>query len=384
MRRLLAAAGALVVSTAVAGCADVPPGEPTGALAVVVGARSNMPPVDLDGVAGQVLGNAVDTQARVSFVVADGAPFVLATTQLETVGEDSAAWQASEAENLQQLRNSIASAAARSPEADLLAALGMAAGEIASAPGKRVVLVADSGLSTAGPLDFRRPGLLDADPGDVVASLQAAGSLPDLRGVHLVFQGLGDTAAPQPALSGVTRDQLVELWTAIGLAAGALDVNVERSPLEGEPAPGFPPVSVVSPGGGLTCTANTVVLGGGDVSFQADTAAFQDAAAAAAKLQPIADRMQAAGVTATLTGTTADVGDEEGQRQLSEQRAQAVADLLGGLGVPAERMTVVGLGSDFPGYVQDRDGSGTLDPAAAAQNRKVTIELVGAGPAVCA
>lgn len=383
-RRLLAVAGAVLVTAAMTGCTEVPPSEPTGGLAVVVGARGNMPPVDLGGVAGQVLGNAADMQSRVSFVVADGAPFVHATTQLETAGEDSTAWRASEAENLEQLRSSIASAAARTPEADLLAAVGTAAGEISSAPGKRVVLVVDSGLSTAGPLDFRQPGLLDADPQDVVASLQAAGALPDLGGVHLVFQGLGYTAAPQPALGGVTRERLVELWTAIGLAAGALDVNVDRSPSSGEPPAGLPLVSPVSPGSGVTCTANTVVLGGGDVAFQADTAAFQDAAAAAEKLQPLAGRMQGSGVTATLVGTTADVGDDDGQRQLSRQRAQAVADLLGGLGVPAERMTVIGLGSDFPGYVQDRDVNGTLLPAAAAQNRKVTIELVGAGPEVCA
>jgi outer membrane protein OmpA-like peptidoglycan-associated protein len=63
--------------------------------------------------------------------------------------------------------------------------------------------------------------------------------------------------------------------------------------------------------------------------------------------------------------------------RLSEQRAQAVAALLAGLGVPADRLTVVGRGSDFPGYVVDHDGSGHLLPAAAALNRKVMIELAG-------
>ncbi|MGY2084393.1 OmpA family protein [Blastococcus sp. SYSU DS0539] len=369
-RRLLAVAGTLAVASTLLGCTATPPADPSGGLAVVVGAHSNMPAATVGGVAAQVLTNAVATRAAVSYVVADGAPFVVGDARPADAGRES-------------LDEQLTSAAAKTPETDLLTALGLAVGEIAAADGRRTILVVDSGLSTIGALDFRQRGLLDADPADVVASLQAAGALPDLGGVHVVFQGLGDTAAPQPSLGEPVRRQLADLWTAVALASGALDVSVERTPLEGEPVPGLPPVSPVGPGGGMTCTQNTVVLDGGAVAFQADTAAFQDAAAAAAKLQPIADRMRAAGVTATLTGTTADVGDAEGQQRLSRQRAQAVADLLGSLGVPADRMTVVGLGSDFPGYVQDRDGNGTLSPAAAAQNRKVTIELVGAGPAVC-
>ncbi|MGY1987745.1 OmpA family protein [Blastococcus sp. SYSU DS0669] len=371
-RRLPAVAGSLAVAWTLIGCTATPPADPSGGLAVVVGAHSNMPPAAaVDGVAEQVLTNAVRTRAEMSVVVADGAPFVVEDAR--STGADR-----------ESLDQHLTSAAARTPETDLLAALGLAAAEISAADGRRTVLVVDSGLSTTGALDFRQRGLLDADPADVVASLQAAGALPDLSGVHVVFQGLGDTAAPQPPLGEAVRRQLADLWTAVALAAGALDVTVERTPLEGEPVAGLPPVSLIGPGGGVTCTQNTVVLDGGAVAFQADTAAFQDAAAAAAKLQPVADRMRAAGVTATLTGTTADVGDDDGQRRLSQQRAQAVADLLGDLGVPAERMTVLGLGSDFPGYVQDRDGNGTLLPAAAAQNRRVTIELVGAGPAVCA
>ncbi|HEX2073844.1 MAG TPA: OmpA family protein [Geodermatophilus sp.] len=376
LRRLLAVAGSVALAASVAGCTDPAPGDPTGGLAVVLGAHVNMPPAAVEGVAGQVLANAVDTQALVSLVVADGAPFVLESRQLETAGDDGDAWRASEQANRRALGEVISSAAARSPETDLLGALRLAAAEIAAAPGRHTILVVDSGLSTTGALDFRQPGLLDADPADLVASLQAAGALPDLGGAHVVFQGLGDTAAPQPEL-GAAREQLIDLWTAVVLAAGAVEVNVERTPLQGEPAADLPPVSVVGPGGGLTCTANTVVLDGGDVAFAADTAVFKDPAAATATLQPIADHMRGDGVTATLTGTTADVGDAEGQRRLSRERAQAVADLLRDLGVPADRMTVVGLGSEFPGYVQDHDGQGHLSPAAAALNRKVIIELSG-------
>jgi outer membrane protein OmpA-like peptidoglycan-associated protein len=59
-------------------------------------------------------------------------------------------------------------------------------------------------------------------------------------------------------------------------------------------------------------------------------------------------------------------------------------DLLVSLGVPADRMKAVGLGSDFPGYTEDHDAEGALIPESAAANRKVIIELIGAaGEVTC-
>jgi outer membrane protein OmpA-like peptidoglycan-associated protein len=146
-------------------------------------------------------------------------------------------------------------------------------------------------------------------------------------------------------------------------------------------------VSVVGPGSGsaagMTCSRNTVTLSGGDVAFQPDSAVFRDPAAASTTLRPLAQRLRGTGVTATLTGTTADVGDADGQRRLSRERAEAVAGLLRDLGVPADRLTVVGLGSDFPGHVEEHDEGGNLLPAAAALNRKVVIQVSGRTATVC-
>src|SRR5947209_17878216 len=106
--------------------------------------------------------------------------------------------------------------------------------------------------------------------------------------------------------------------------------------------------------------------------LQTDSAEFLDPAAAEKVLAPIADQVAADSLTVTLTGTTADYGIEKGQKKLSKERAQAVADELVQHGVaPAQLLGVQGLGSDFPGYVDDRDDNGVLIPAAAAQNRKV-------------
>jgi outer membrane protein OmpA-like peptidoglycan-associated protein len=228
-------------------------------------------------------------------------------------------------------------------------------------------------LSTVAPLDFTEPGLLDSDPTELATSLAAAGELPDLAGAAVVFQGLGDTADPQPTVGRAQRRNVIAIWTAIAEAAGASEVLVEETPLDGPAAPGLPDVSIVPPGSSVECTPGSVVLTGGDVAFTADSAEFVDPQAARETLRPIAEQMVAGRLTATVTGTTARVGDGGGQQRLSEERAQAVAEELTGLGVPAASLTVVGLGSEFPGYVADHDAAGNLIPAAAAANRKVVI-----------
>ena len=166
-----------------------------------------------------------------------------------------------------------------------------------------------------------------------MTSLEKAGELPDLSGDEVVFQGLGDTAEPQPSLSRAQRTNLIDIWTAIANAAGAASVDVDPSPLSGDSASGLPSVTVVTPPP-TDLTAGTITLTGGDVAFQPDSAAFLDQIAVTDVVRPIAEQLVASGVTATVTGTTARVGDTAGQVELSQRRAQAVKDLLTALGVP--------------------------------------------------
>ncbi len=376
LRRLTVGAGTLALVAGLAGCSDSP--EPTGGLAIVVGAHSNMPAPALTGAASEALETAVVAESQLSMVVADGEPFELGKGALLASDANDQARDQDRERNRQLVRSKLAEAAAKTPEVDLLGALDTAARSISTAVGRHTIVVVDSGLSTVAPLDFTRPGLLDADPAELAAGLGAAGELPDLSGADVVFQGLGDTADPQPAVGRAQRANLIGIWTALAQAAGAADVRIEESPLSGPAAAGLPPVAVAPVSSGVVCSAGTVTLTGGDVAFQADSAVFLDRAAAEATLEPIARQMVSRSLTADLTGTTADVGDPAGQRSLSQQRAQAVADLLAGLGVPADRLSAVGLGSEFPGYVADHDAAGRLVPAAAAANRKVVIELAGA------
>jgi outer membrane protein OmpA-like peptidoglycan-associated protein len=380
-RRLAAAVCSLALAAGLAGCSDTP--EPTGGLAIVVGARSNMPPPSLAGTAVEAREDALISQAFLSVVVADGEPFQMNDAGVLIARDENGVVQKQDRDrNRQAIDAMLAEARAETPETDLLSALDLAARGISSAPGDHTVVVLDSGLSTVDPLDFRTPGLLDADPAELAESLMAAGELPDLTGIDVVFQGLGDTAAPQEKLRRPQRTNLVAIWQAIVLAAGGTP-EVEESPLSGVPDASLPLVSPVGLEDGMACSGDTVILSGGDVAFQPDTADFKEPAAASAVIEPIARQLLSGQVTALLTGTTADVDDKAGQVELSEKRAQAVVDLLVGLGVPKERLSAVGLGSDFDGYVLDYDAAGNLIPEAAALNRKVMVTLEGAAAVSC-
>jgi outer membrane protein OmpA-like peptidoglycan-associated protein len=377
LRRLAAVACSVALAAGLAGCSDS--AEPTGGLAFVVGARSNMPPPSLTGKAVEAREDALVSLAYLSVVVADGAPFQMDGAGVLVARDENAVVQKQDRDrNRQGIDEMLGKARAKTPETDLLAALDLAARSIESSPGDHTLVVVDSGLSSSGTINFLlEPELLDADPTGLATKLRETGALPDLSHTNVVFQGLGDTSMPQQSLGLSQRAKLIGLWVAVAEASGALDVFVEPSSLSGEPSAGLPWVTPVGVSGGVVCTVDTVELDEGDVAFRPESAEFADRDSAIATLKPIAEQMVRDNLSATLTGTTARVGDDAGQEHLSEQRAGAVLGLLVGVGVPAERMAAVGLGSKFPGYIEDHDAGGGLIAEAAAANRKVFIELVG-------
>jgi hypothetical protein len=369
-------ATAVAVAAGLTGCGsgasatpDAMGSEPTGALAVVVGARSNMPPPALAGRSASTVDMAVGQRSRFSLVVADGAPFV-ATAGAPVDEVDRRAVEAA-----------IAGARAQTAESDLLSALHRAAEALAGQPGLRTLVVLDSGLSTAGPLAFTTPGMLDAQPQEVADALRDAQQLPDLAGVRVVFHGLGDTAPPQQPLDPIRRSQLGAIWSAVVSQAGAASVEVEGTPLVGEPASGLPPVATIATGPGYRCEGTTMTLTGGPFAYRPNTDEFIDPAATLNALRPIAEQLRAGRIDSILFGRTANVGDVADQMRFSDERAQAVADLLIELGVPIPLLHVEGQGSSFQGYVTDRDAAGRLDPAAAALNRTTHIQF--SAPVTC-
>ena len=356
-----------------AGCGTASSSGEPGALAVIVGARSNMVAPSLINPVRAEIDTAAELGSPVTVIVPDGAPTASAPVDLATPNDNPLYKQ----DQITQLTTLIDSTRADTPEVDLLAALALASRSVRDATGPRTIIMIDSGLQTSGALRFQDQdgALLNANPGEVVDLLRRTQQLPDLTGIRVVCTGLGDTAAPQQPLPQPARAVLVELWTAIVQAAGGT-AEIKEAPLpstrtlEGLPPVAVVPVAVRSVGPPPAVT----VLRDSTVGFLPDQAVFRDRAAAQAILADYA-REIVNGKRAQLTGTTSSAGTREGRLALSRDRANAVRDLLISLGAPADRIEARGLGSDFPTYVPDRDPQGNLDPLTAAQNRQVIIEL---------
>ena len=386
LRRSSALVASGVAVAALAACGT--PAEaaaPNGAVAFVVGAHANVPPARLSGAAASARDIAVAQQSFYSVVVADGAPFVADSGTLQATGDTTAARQESRDANRGHIDDVVASARARTPETDLLKALQVAADSIRAKPGHRNIVVLDSGLSTTGALDFRAPDVLDAVPQELADALGTAQQLPGLAGMSVHFVGLGETAEPQADLDRVRRSQLVSIWTTIAKTAAASLVEVESSagaaPDTGASAADLPPVTPVVVPPGYSCSGNVMTITGGDLAYQPYSDKFLDPATAEQILRPIAEQVQAGGLTAVFHGMSADIRDRSEQLMLTYLQAQRIADMWLGFGVPVQQLTVVGVGSDFPGHRPERDENGNLDPVVAAANRFITIDF--SGPVTC-
>lgn len=277
------------------------------------------------------------------------------------------------------LLSQIASLRADDPEVDTLEALRLAARSLSAADAAqtKAILVLDTGLSTCGLLNFTN-NLLSADPAAVVQQLKERNGVPELQGITVVWQQLGDVAAPQEPLSPALLQRLEAIWRGVVEAGGGTFVYAGELPLSGEADPALPAVTPV----GLPAEAPIAFdavsadysvpqfLTQEQVRFQPDSAVYADPDAAAEVIRPIADYLNAApDFRLLLVGTTAGDADTAFSRSLSADRAEAVKATLTSMGVDSGRILTLGLGSTDPWHIA---GVGT-DSAAAEQNRKVVL-----------
>ena len=206
----------LVVCTpALVACTSDPPQPcPTAArpgLAVAVGGRANTPAPAVPDRVGELIDQAVTDGTGINVIRVDGDPSIACALAFKS----DAANPVARADDLnrykRQARGILGATRAKEPEANPLQALVLASH--AAGPGGPVVLI-DSGLQTVAPLDFRAPGLLDADPDAVVKALSDSGYLPDLSG-HTVRAGRDrlhghPAAVPRRAAAGQPGTHLGE------------------------------------------------------------------------------------------------------------------------------------------------------------------------------
>lgn len=261
------------------------------------------------------------------------------------------------------------------PEADVLGAIAAAARSLPSLNGSRIVVL-DSMLSTAGPLDFRQ-GLLQSSPEDIVDSLRTQNLLPNLKGAKIVLIGQGNVEPPQEQLSERDRQSLRAIWRAVLTASGASEVSQASDAGATAKVDGLPLVSKVAlqPLRALRVENCETVIGEDQIRFQPDSARFADPSAAKDVIASWASKSKNCSGYISVTGTTSSAGTARGRAMVSEARANAVRTLLiEELGVDKGTVSAKGVGMNFPQFIPDRDRGNNLIPATASKNRSVRIQ----------
>lgn len=374
----------LVAMALAAGCGLLPPDTPqpparpvpgAPATVLVIGRHANATDPSIVAEAAPILRATIEGQGYLALVVSDGAPQVEPGTAVfsRTCENDTACAQQIVGQ-LAGVTAAVGEARPAEPESDLLGALVDAERTLPGNGGSPTIVVADSGLSTAGPLRFQDPGVLAADPTEIADFLVAESALPDLTGITVVFTGLGDTAPPQPEPDQRTRANLRDIWSTIAARAGAQEVRIVDTPIPAPPLPDLPPVAIVpTPDApAFAAGADTIDIPDAVIGFRPDTAVLRDPSAARELLSPLVSRMLSESLAVTLVGTTSSAGSPEGRATLSRQRAEAIKSLLVELGVPPDRITTEGAG-----YLAEPpdNNDGRLLPGPAAENRRVIARL---------
>lgn len=147
---------------------------------------------------------------------------------------------------------------------------------------------------------------------------------------------------------------------AIGAAAGgAIGANLDQQAADLRNRLGNPNVTVTNMGDYLLVNLPEAVL------FATDSAVVHSALRA--EVASIAANLVSyPNSTIKVLGHTDNAGSAAYNAELSQRRAVAVADILIGSGVPAARLSAVGLG-------EDRPIAGNTTAAGRAQNRRVEI-----------
>jgi outer membrane protein OmpA-like peptidoglycan-associated protein len=320
---------------------------------------------------GQLIDKAVTDGTGIDVIRVDGRPTIACVVSFTS----DAANPVARADDLNrfklQARGILGATRAKEPEANPLQALVLASH--AAGPGGPVVLI-DSGLQTVAPLDFRVPGLLDADPDAVARALSDSGYLPDLSGHTVVLAGIGYTATPQSSLDERRRANLVRIWEKIVTAGGAT-VETVTTPNTADAPKNLPAVSPVDVPPTdvirIACNTDSILSNDGAVGFQPDSTTFVDSARARQALAEFAAFLTRNGdARASLVGTIAHYGTDDGDSGLSRLRAERVREVLVDLGVDGSRITAHGAGwGPFP----SKDGPPS--PADDQRNRRVVISI---------
>lgn len=367
----------MIVIFMVTGCKEGnPPSDTPTHTVIVCGSHTNTAYtsfLNTEEVKNAVMASTASSFGSVTLIVSDGQPFVAEKFQIN--GNEKNLSKKKKAQLASQQADQILEKAkqitAFTPEVDLLSSLQLADRSLSEANGKKQLLVIDSGLSTAGKVNFNSKLLEETGmEKQLYKFLDEEKELPGLDGVDVLWMGLGDTAGQQEACPAAVRDTLKKVWETV--LTGAKSVTFSSAVPGNEPERDLPSVSVIKfPEDKVF---EPVVFDNKTLMFQADSTELADISAAKAVLLPMANELKDNRIQISIFGTTASVGSNTSCIAFSEARAQTVKDILVDMGLPEDQIAYVkGLGYENIFHTDDLLPDGTLDPLKAERNRSVIV-----------
>lgn len=279
---------------------------------------------------------------------------------------------------------SMQSIIADDPEVDYLESLRLAVRTLSSLEGydSKTIVLMGTGLSTTGVMNFSN-NLISTEPEMVINLLNEKSEIPDFTGITVYSQQLGDVAAPQQELTSAQRIKLEKIYGGIVETGGGNFIYNEiiANPVDDTKLyPLVTPVKLPSDAPisfeevafeGENIFEEPVFLTEEKIGFVANKDTFLNPTEASETLRPVAEYLAShPSISIVLAGTTAGDSDSDFTMTLSKQRAEAVKDALIQLGVSADRIITIGLGSEKdPWHVYNAG----YDGAAASGNRKVVL-----------
>ena len=315
---------------------------------------------DLSQVNG-IIREVVANEGYLVAVLADGKP--QAITGTFTLQESNSRRREAEIQsNLDDVAKIDWSATA--PEVDLFNAIRLANNQLGVGGRSDVdnlLIVIDSGISTAGPINFTdddtRYGLLD--PQHLTEQLIDNGDLVEFENIDKVLWfGLGEACDPQESPNDGVKQLMENMYRAVFEAGGVVlpenNGEIFRPGNNTLPSGDLPEVTVVEmPRVSSHEDGSLVKLGdklefdenSSSLKFDYDSSQFADAGAANAELEQYTNQLvDFPDLHVTIKGYTDVNGDENYNLGLSEKRANAVRDMMVAGGVAPDQITVVGMG----------------------------------------
>lgn len=353
-------------------------------VALVLGAHKNSMDLNLNSdVVSDSVSDAISSFGLVSIILNDGNPEMIFGKRYKVKeqyrGNPNLLKQLSEKEAKNVLKD-MDDIRANDAEVDTLEAIRLAARTLSSAPknSEKIIVVADTGLSTTGILNFQN-NIINADSEEIAEQLDEKDAIPNLEDIKVIWQQIGDVYDPQQSLTPAQVKNLKKIWKAIIEKGGgkfeSVDIvsnqtsiseslpNVTTINLPAETAIKFEPENIKD-------FTKPQFLGEEHIKFIGDSDKYIDPNAAKEALKPIAKYMNENNkFKMLLIGTTA--GDENSDLMidLSEKRAKAVKSSLVSMGVPEKNISYIGLGCSDPWHIYNVGTGGGL----ASNNRKVVL-----------